>query len=65
MGTKFAVLFLWYHLAFILYALLNMIMSSVLYTAFSAAQKNKSISCPHFKRAGVVVKALSSQGLLA
>lgn len=41
MGTKFAVLFLWYHLAFILYALLNMIMSSVLCRVFSAVQKIK------------------------
>lgn len=41
MGTKFVALVLWYHLAFILSALLNMIMSSALYSALSAAQKIK------------------------
>lgn len=41
MGTKFAALVLWYHLAFILYALLNMIMSSALCSALGAVQKIK------------------------
>lgn len=41
MGTKFIALVLWYHLAFVLHALLNMIMNSALYSAFSAVQKIK------------------------
>lgn len=41
MRTKFVALVLWYHLAFILRALLNMIMSSALCSALSAVQKIK------------------------